>query len=235
MPDWRKLINWKSVHETDIKNDDIVILLIGQTGTGKSTFINTATQRNLLAVHKLLKPCTTAVAHVRCNFPGSDDGGDARGVVFVDTPPIGADDLKGQERAEKLIYKWKEDVLDKRRIKLAGILYLYRISDNRMPDPPLPQYRKFSEIFKTDVPILLVTTMWERPPEDDALKEGRQKVIASSWQGLGPGLKRKRTQADLQYAGPDAPVTKHDGTHDSAWRVVDELLARRLSKPNALS
>jgi len=194
----------------DILPDDIIIVVIGPTGVGKSTFINTAAGKSLLRVNHGLEPCTTKVEHVRCTiqFEGS-----LKRVVFVDTPAFpdpGGDNTVSGLDVELKIRDWARKTFG-RNIEITGILYLYKINETRMTQPPLPHYQIFGSLcgegFHTRV--LLVTTMWEKlSNRDDGAR--RQVILRGHW-------------SEMIINGSE--IVCHDGKKQSAWGVVKALLA----------
>jgi len=185
--------------------DDIVIVVIGPTGVGKSSLINVATHSNL-QVGAGMSPCTKKFAYVRCTLE------DSRKVVFVDTPAfpnpdVGKVKLSDLEKKEgKKIREWINDAFGK-NIKVTGILYLHRMTDNRLTEP-LPHYEIFRKLcgdqFKGSV--VLVLTMCEQV--NDATFQDRMKYLTTHWKGVMSGK---------------AAVCSHHGTKKSAWDVVAAL------------
>ena len=97
-----------------------------------------------------------------------------------------------------------------RMIKITGILYLHRISDNRMTEDPFPYYQMVRKLcgegFHTRV--LLVTTMWDKlSNRDDG--ERRKMILKRHWSEMIKG----------------SAVVCHNGKQRSAWGVVEALLA----------
>jgi len=65
-------------------------------------------------------------------------------LVLVDTP--GFDDTnKSDLEILQMISNWLQNVYEK-RIKLAGIIYLHRITDNRMAGTPHRNLRMFGQL-----------------------------------------------------------------------------------------
>ncbi|KAF8811584.1 hypothetical protein BYT27DRAFT_7183861 [Phlegmacium glaucopus] len=197
----------------NLASDDIVIVVIGPTGVGKSTFINTAAGERLLEDEKkasdgktsLLSPCTTEFTHVRCTFE------DSRRVVFVDTPafpdPYGSSSLSAEKEIGNKISDWLKRAFGK-RIKVTGILYLHNITDNRLTEPPLPHYEMFRKLCGKEYPgsVILVLTMWEKV--DPEIGQRRKEYLTNHWKKMISGK---------------AAVYCHDGTKQSAWEAVKAL------------
>jgi hypothetical protein len=97
-----------------------------------------------------------------------------------------------------------------RNIKITGILYLHRINDNRMTQPPLPHYQMFRRLCGEGfhARVLLVTTMWEKLWNQD---DGERRVVVL-----------RRHWSEMIDKG--SAVVCHDGTKQSAWSVVKVLV-----------
>jgi len=195
----------------DMSSDDIIIVVIGPSGAGKSTFINTAAGEPLLKVNKGLEPCTTKVEHVRCSIQLE---GSSKHVVFVDTPAFpdpGSSDsaVVAALDVETKIQDWLEETFGK-DIKITGILYLHKITENRMTQPPLPHYQMFQSLCGQGfhARVLLVTTMWENLLNRDDGKR-RKRILEGHWSKM---------------IDKGSAVVCHDGKKESAWAVVKTLV-----------
>ncbi|KAF8159705.1 hypothetical protein B0H34DRAFT_796922 [Crassisporium funariophilum] len=201
---------WKRIPFEGLTENDRVIILIGPTGVGKSSFINTATNGDLLPVHHEVTPCKTEITHI-AHTP--QEGG--RQVVFVDTPALPEPDSKYSEaEIEELLSQWLKKAFTK-KIKVAGFLYLHRITDNRATEPPRPHLRMIGHLCGLDsrAKALLVTTMWQI--EDAKIAVQREEELVQKWSPLSGGSK----------------ATRYDGTHASAWSVVKLLLGEDIPTP----
>ena len=94
--------------------------------------------------------------------------------------------------------------------KVAGILYLRRISDKRWAEPVLTHLMMPKRSWGGIVPpqrIVLATTMW-------------------SWVDLEIGRRREEAIQELwrPMAELGSGMTRFEGTTESAWQIVDLLL-----------
>lgn len=99
-----------------------------------------------------------------------------------------------------------------KRLRVSGILYLYRITDNRMTDPPYPNFQMFQRLVgeRYHSRVLLVTTMWEIV--NPKAGEQRKKEVEKHWQ---------------EMTANGSAVLVHNGTGDSARNIVERLLNQK--------
>ncbi|KAI0950845.1 hypothetical protein AcW1_008042 [Taiwanofungus camphoratus] len=146
-----------------------LIAVTGPTGAGKTTFINRVCGSDLRVGTGLLS-CTDHVQIAECVLAHQM-------VTLIDTP--GFDDTyKSQADILNDIASFLERTYEAGR-KLSGIIYMHRISDNRIGGIAKENFRLFEKICGTDAMknVLIVTTMWE----DVTLEIGtsREKELAS--------------------------------------------------------
>jgi len=147
----------------DLKNDDIIIAFMGPTGSGKSNFIDNYTEQMGMRVGHELRSHTDTVRATR--IPSRFSKGD---IVLVDTPGFDDTDRSDLEILT-MIGDWLA-ITYKKRIKLTGIIYLHRISDNRMAGAPHKNIRMFGELCGSSAAhcVILATTMWDRTQHNTA-------------------------------------------------------------------
>jgi len=192
-----------NIQGEDLSQDDIIIAVMGPTGSGKSSFIDKATEGegHGAAIGHKLESCTQKVGVVKYRCQGHN-------IVFVDTP--GFDDTyKTDFEILDLIAEWLQKTY-KCDIKLAGILYLHAITNNRMTGTLRKNLKMFKQLCGADAlsNVILVTTMWRDASEDRALE--RQKELESIfWK-------------DMVTKG--SKVFRYDDNYDSAWSILDHFL-----------
>ncbi|CAA7261001.1 unnamed protein product [Cyclocybe aegerita] len=193
-----------------LRSSDVVILIIGPPGVGKTTFINMAAQRTLLDAQKSLSAGTRDISTVRCKDPVSK-----RSIVLVDTPAYPDEQMPTNE------YKIKDWMKKKRKAKISGILYLHRITDNRVTTPPGETYKKFKGGLAggVDTPVLLVTTMWDHWSRPNISAEQKEKALRVA------ELRLNQLTEDWKDNVGESVVERHDNTQSSALRILDQLLA----------
>ncbi|KAG8770242.1 hypothetical protein FRC15_004181 [Serendipita sp. 397] len=136
-----------------ITRDDKIIIIMGPTGVGKSTFIDYATGRNGQGIGHTLKSSTQGIV-VRKTVVGGQS------IAFVDTP--GFDDtVRSDYEILGVIAEFFISV-HKDGLQMEKIFYLHRISDNRVSGTPLRNLELFASMCgNIAMPtVTIVTTMW---------------------------------------------------------------------------
>ncbi|KIM71863.1 hypothetical protein PILCRDRAFT_748336 [Piloderma croceum F 1598] len=143
------------IKESSLK--DRIIIVMGPTGSGKSTFVDIATQTvdGSTVGHGMVSH-TSAIREIRVNHPTTGDP-----VILVDTPGFN-DTNKSDADILEQITEWISKTY-KGKLIFATIIFLHRITDNRisvMPD------------------VVLATTMWsDTNPETGIKREFELKHI----------------------------------------------------------
>ncbi|KAJ3551810.1 hypothetical protein NP233_g13008 [Leucocoprinus birnbaumii] len=195
----------KQVETEELKESDIVIALMGPTASGKSSFISAVGESNYGVGHDL-NSCTVEVKAVRVHIPELED----LDVVLVDTP--GFDDTyKTDYEILKMISEWMKKA-GKKKILLDGILYLHRISDNRMVGTPLKNLELFEKLCGPQAfsRVVMVTTMWDDVDEDMG-KQREDELVSNFWASM-----MSRGTTTLRYGN----------TAESAWNILNRFIDR---------
>ncbi|OBZ66289.1 putative Dol-P-Man:Man(7)GlcNAc(2)-PP-Dol alpha-1,6-mannosyltransferase [Grifola frondosa] len=134
-----------------------LVAVMGLTGSGKTEFVNLVSGSNL-PVGDDLEACTKKVALANpCQISG-------KRVLLIDTP--GFDDTeKEQVDVLREIAAFLKESYEGGR-KLTGVIYMQRISDNRVSGIARKSFRLFSKICGDDAMknVVIVTNMWEEVP-----------------------------------------------------------------------
>jgi len=194
----------------DIKNaaklfgSDLVIALMGPTGSGKSNIIDTLAGQPGRRSGSRLESCTTEVRAVR--LYGHQLHGDR--LVLVDTP--GFDDTnKSDMEILQMVSGWLQKTYEN-DIKLAGIIYLHRITDNRMAGTPHRNLRMFGELCGDQAvkKVVLATTMWDKVQQDTGDRREKE-LFQNYWNKM------------ITYG---ASTARFSNTAKSAWEIVNIIL-----------
>ncbi|KAF8891138.1 P-loop containing nucleoside triphosphate hydrolase protein, partial [Gymnopilus junonius] len=188
--------------------------VMGPTGSGKSTFINLATGIETDIGHGL-QSRTSGMNIYKLEFPGLS----SFNLVFIDTPGFDDTHLPDIEIL-RLISDWLSKTF-KNRVLLSGLLYLHRISDNRMAGTPLKNLRMFEKLCGEKMlhNVILTTTMWEEVDE----KTGRireNELKSNFWHGM---IHNGSTTCRLEKQ-----------TQAAAFKVLEPLLDRAVERNSLL-
>ncbi|KZP04215.1 hypothetical protein FIBSPDRAFT_767786, partial [Athelia psychrophila] len=175
---------------------------VGPTGAGKSTFINHATRQNSGTVGHSLQSETSEIRAVRTKHP--DEQGS---VILIDTPGFN-DTNRSDIEILAQIAGWFVKVY-KKNVPLSAIVYLHRISDNRMVGAPFKNLQMFAGMCgqETMPRVILGTTMWgETMPATGARRE--KELKGTFW-------------ADMIKQGCEAQ--RFGDSYKSAWELIGKL------------
>ncbi|KAF9237658.1 P-loop containing nucleoside triphosphate hydrolase protein [Melanogaster broomeanus] len=186
-----------------VRGKEIRIAVMGATGSGKSTFINLASGSDL-PVGRGLESCTS---EVRTSRPFLLNG---RIITLIDTP--GFDDTSRSDTdilssiAAYLSNTYEQGA------KLAGIIYMHRISDIRIGGTSKRNFRIFRELCgdSTLRNVLIVTNMWSNV--DPKIGEARERELVSNDKFFKPVLEK------------GARILRHDGTQAGAHGILRHLV-----------
>ncbi|KAK2466555.1 hypothetical protein APHAL10511_001417 [Amanita phalloides] len=184
------------------KNTEAMIMLMGATGTGKSTFIRLLTNDENIRIGHDLESMTFDVATSHY----IDRGARLR-VTLVDTP--GFDDSREGVSDTDILGKIANFLQDSGGRKLNGIIYLHRISDPRFSGTAKKNLRIFRELCGDDKldHVRFVTTYWNVVSE----KEGKDRESA-----LANGVFKP-------FIDAGAKLIRHDGRFEFAKKIVSDL------------
>jgi GTPase Era involved in 16S rRNA processing len=158
---------------TDPRESDVIVLIIGLSGVGKSTFINAAARKDAVIIGHDLESGTKKVQPVVVPYPGDP----TRRVVLVDTP--GFDDTwVGDIQILKQIVEWV-DRSCAQGMKLVGIIYLHDISQ-----PRVASAKESLNMFQnrnTVKNVILATTKWDVVKPE--LGRQREQQLPQHWKG----------------------------------------------------
>ena len=205
---------------------------MGVTGAGKSTFISLLSDEEIKIGHGL-ESCKHSVNRLHTavwisiltNVKGTTAVGvyhfmlNGVRVWLIDTP--GFDDTNRSDvEVLKDVAFWLAAAYT-RHTRLAGILYLHRITETRFLGSAKRNLRMFQQLCGTGnlASVILATTHWtdkegKRYPEDEGQRKIKQLVETEQFWG---GMVARGSR-----------VERHDGTKQSAKSIISKLVARQI-------
>ncbi|KAG6915881.1 hypothetical protein DXG01_009418 [Tephrocybe rancida] len=202
---WTKEIKHDDKFINGGRGGDLIILVMGSTGVGKSTFINTLLGSQVALVGHELQSET---AHVHA-YPLSADG--ARRIFIVDTPGFDDSSTDDREILRRIAIWMAKSYRDDMRV--AGIIYLHEISMTRMTGATRKNLDMFEKLCGPDAAasIIFATTKWKEVKQD--IGEKRERVL------------REEHWRDMVANG--SKIRRFEGSQSSARRIVNEILAQK--------
>ncbi|KAJ9610386.1 hypothetical protein H2200_005163 [Cladophialophora chaetospira] len=161
---------------SDEMEDITAIAVMGVTGSGKSNFIRCATNSDRIKVGHNMQSCTEAVEQYEMLLDG-------RQVLLFDTP--GFDDTYRLDAEILAELAETFSAMYKNRLQLAGIIYVHRITDNRMTNTLLRNLSIIRNICG-DEPlknVTIMTTFWDKEDAKVAAKREREMLEKADWWG----------------------------------------------------
>ncbi|KAK3358673.1 P-loop containing nucleoside triphosphate hydrolase protein [Lasiosphaeria hispida] len=193
------------------ENPDGMIVVLGVTGAGKSYLVNQLMDgavKEGKTLHAETATCQAVEIELDYQY-----GGEKRRITVVDTP--GFNDTTRPDG--EILAEISEFLAAQRgsRIPLRGILYLHKITGNRMTGSD-ETYLSLLESLVGDeaLPnVILVTTMWNKMRDEDEAEgmQREQDLIDNYW---APLISKGSFNAQF------------DGTSECAFSLVSQLAAR---------
>ncbi|KAK3349276.1 P-loop containing nucleoside triphosphate hydrolase protein [Lasiosphaeria hispida] len=202
LPEVSRVTDRPPTHET------VVIVLMGVTGSGKSTFISLLADQPVRIGHGLESSTVNASFY---SFMYDE----TKEVILVDTP--GFDDTTRSDADVLKEVAFLLAALHNNNARLVGIVYLHRITDPRISGSGMKNLRILQKLcgpssFKS---VALATNMWsevESQPEAKRVALQRQTELRENFWGA--------------MVDQGSIMTRHDGSLDSARDIVRTLVDR---------
>jgi len=206
----------------DARQDDIVIVVMGPTGVGKSTFANHLAKSvdQSVKVGDDLESCTVNLQPIpipAAKVP-NNIAIDGPRLVIVDTP--GFDDTYADDsEILRRIAVWLASSYSK-DMKLGGVIYLHDISQARMLGTTRRNFDMFQVLCGDSAAksMILCTTKWTEVPSD--VERRREDQLHQKFWG-------KLTKLGAR------PV-RFSNDSDSAWNMVQQLLNGKIGDDRIL-
>ncbi|KZP31959.1 hypothetical protein FIBSPDRAFT_775369 [Athelia psychrophila] len=194
---------------------DVFIAVIGLMSTGKSSFVNMAVGKTSATIAEGLESGTDVIQEHRCAHP-HDSG---RSLVFIDTPGIGGKHKTAMD-VLSAISRWLMNEYQG-NVLLTGILFMHRITDNRVPSGETAHMRP--ELLNalcsgSDLRnVVLVTTMCDEVEEAIVTKR-----VAGLQSNFWEPMITHGSRVDSSY--------RH--TSESAWDILNQFELHPLPAQN---
>ncbi|KAJ3561871.1 hypothetical protein NP233_g9928 [Leucocoprinus birnbaumii] len=151
----RRCISVTPITAHGLTKHDTIVVVMGPTGVGKSTFVQTAIKehcRPFDGIGHELTSATGEVSAIKMSFKRLRDRLD---LVLVDTPGFG-DTYRSDSEVFETIVQWLHGC------RISGILYLHRITDTRLFGSIAANFELFEKLCGQDFykHVILTTTMW---------------------------------------------------------------------------
>jgi len=201
---------------SSLKKGDILIPVMGVTGVGKSTFINTAVRMTVTNVNHDVNTRKQPIQPVI--FPYKTGR-----VVFLDTPGFN-DTWRDDAETLRRIAIWLQHSCEV-GVTLAGVIYLHEISQTRLVTTG-GSLTMFDVMYRPESQnVVLATTKWKQP-ETKAERE-RERNLCQYW--TGPHMPRFANTYDSAWQIVDLILQKKPlDTHE--FKAACAALLERLPK-----
>lgn len=190
---------------------DIVVFIVGPSGSGKSWFMSVLLKHAQVRVSMGQKPGTTEIHAERCRFDGMKND-----IVIVDTPSFDTNE-EGPD-GETEVKKWMDSNYAK-PCKAAGVLYMHNVASNP-DDPGLKVSNHLGAFRRTCRPKLIPRVIQVVPTLDHGARLLQEKIITRVTH-----LGLQANDEGAQLCNASAGYT-FDGQPGTAWDIIQGLLSR---------
>ncbi|KAH7905075.1 P-loop containing nucleoside triphosphate hydrolase protein [Hygrophoropsis aurantiaca] len=196
----------KAYPDTSIVDDgqsDVIILVMGLTGAGKSTFINAVVGREAVTICHDLTSSSAPIRHAVLPHPRDN----SRRIILVDTP--GFDDTyRDDTDILKCIACWLSESYKNK--KVTGIIYLHEITQPRTAHQTIQIIKNIcgSRAYSN---LALATTKWSYIG-DRAKATERERLLSSAWKDM----------IDL-----GSTLHQFHDTSESGWNIIAAMLDKQ--------
>ncbi|KAI6095455.1 hypothetical protein F5141DRAFT_682858 [Pisolithus sp. B1] len=190
---------------------DIVVFIVGPSGSGKSWFMSVLLKNAQVRVSKGQKPGTTEIHAERCRFDGMKND-----IVVVDTPSF--DNYDGPD-GETEVKRWMDSNYTK-PCKAAGVLYMHNIASNPN-DPGLKVSNHLGTFRRTCRQNLVPSVIHVVPTLDHGARLPQERIMTRVTQ-----LELQANSEGAQLCNASSAGYTFDGRPGTAWDIVQGLLSR---------
>ncbi|KAK3299905.1 P-loop containing nucleoside triphosphate hydrolase protein [Chaetomium fimeti] len=188
---------------------EVLIGLIGVTGSGKTTFASIASGQSDLKIGRTLRSCTQEPQVVRFEVDGHS-------IVLVDTPGFD-DDERSDVEIFQIIAKWLWLYNSgERRLLLDGLILFHPITANRIGGTERERTRLLQTILGENAykRVIIGTTMWDDLRNDDD----------RFTHGIDGRLEEGEVWSEMNAKG--ATILRHNNNKDSAHGIIRQIIQK---------
>ncbi|KAF2118943.1 P-loop containing nucleoside triphosphate hydrolase protein, partial [Lophiotrema nucula] len=195
----------------DSRSSAFAILVMGMTGSGKSHFISRLTNGQAKVGHNL-ESCTPEVArHKLVSERGQE-------IYLLDTPGFNDSHTSDTSIVVSIALEL-ERLYIRHNLQFAGLVYLHRITDQRVAGSSRQSMRVFERICgeKNYPNVYLVTTMWNLldPKTADKVGQSREKTLVEKDEFFG----------SMSTGG--AKIERDYGDQGSAREIIQQIVKQK--------
>ncbi|KAF9531055.1 P-loop containing nucleoside triphosphate hydrolase protein [Crepidotus variabilis] len=152
--------------------DIALVVVVGLTGCGKTTFVNQASGSTFEVGHSLAS-CTTKVVQ---SLPFRVPSGQR--VILIDTPGFDPSDSKKSDKQilEDVKFNVAKIYGAGKKKKLAGVIYMHRISDPRLGTTTISNVKRALKVVKK-MPrknVVIATSFWNQVDEAEGIQRTKE-------------------------------------------------------------
>jgi energy-coupling factor transporter ATP-binding protein EcfA2 len=195
-----------SIGTMELTPSDVVILLMGPPGSGKTTFLEIAAGSKAVG-RSGSEHYTTGISAFRLSVATQSSSS----MVLVNTPAFN-DTGKPDSEILQLISGWLNQTYQK-GIKVSGLIYFHQISNSKVEGTPLRNWLTFEGICGQHFnKVVIATTMWGSV--DDEVGGKRELDLQEFWRvDIARGWSMQRFLRDRTSAADVlAPILEHRTT-----------------------
>ncbi|KZP32035.1 hypothetical protein FIBSPDRAFT_849001 [Athelia psychrophila] len=187
--------------------------VMGYSGSGKSTFIAEASGTGHSNIHHGVANGSTSIIRTDCGKHSLAHG--SAPIAFVETPSLLDDDSEDFNNLTSVVEWMKKNIVDG---ELAGIIFLHKISDNRMTGTHVKTLGTFAGLCGPEVMknVIIATTMWEAGVPEERAQERLSELIQDWF-------------CDLIEKGGKVEIFRQNLT--SAWQIINYILKQTPCAP----
>ncbi|KAG6807943.1 hypothetical protein H0H92_005934 [Tricholoma furcatifolium] len=179
-PKWHQEVKTDDEFLENPSSSDLVIVVMGATGSGKSTFVNLLFEEEVAPVgHDLASETQLVRAY---HLPDSEFPQNR--IIIVDTP--GFDDSeRGELEIVRKISVWLAQSYDA-KMQLAGVVYCHDITQRKWQGSTGRNFEVFEKLCGPAAAkkVVLLTTMWDDAANQATLENRVEKLKTSFWKGM---------------------------------------------------